>query len=316
MIEKRLKIFATSISIILCLAGLIIIVSQLVKISPLLESYPGWNFTWNDFITILIGALLLFFGRKKVIDKAVNYSLFAGREKTKRLIVSLPISIVFLMIIVKLILGHDSHEYTMMTFSEGSIIEMATAFSYILGFCFSIPIANYIFKSESKIWGIVYYLFAVILLFIGLEEMSYGQHLIGWNSPESFQKYNVQSETNIHNLKWFDRNLVVMYMTVGLIEFFGWLMIYKTKVFSSLKLLKLLKYFVPNWFNASFFLTGAIFAAFLEYSSGFNFLVASDEEVIELIIGLGFFFIVITNFFRQAIELKYSQVNSVDYIAT
>jgi hypothetical protein len=313
MIEKRVKIFATSISIILCLAGLIIIVSQLVKISPLLESYPGWNFTGNDFVTILIGALLLFFGRKKFIDKAVNYSLFTGREKTKRLIVSLPISIVFLIIIVKLILGHDSHEYTMMTFSEGSIIEMATALSYILGFCFSIPIANYIFKSESKIWGLIYYLFAIILLFIGLEEMSYGQHLIGWNSPESFQKYNVQSETNIHNLKWFDRNLVVMYMTLGLIEFFAWLMIYKTKVFSSLKLLK---YFVPNWFQASFFLTAAIFAAFLEFSSGFNFLVPSDEEVIELIIALGFFFIVITNFFSQAIELKYSQVSSVDYIAT
>lgn len=38
------------------------------------------------------------------------------------------------------------------------------------------------------------------------EKMSWGQHLIGWQSPELFQDINRQKETNIHNISsWLDR---------------------------------------------------------------------------------------------------------------
>ncbi len=43
-------------------------------------------------------------------------------------------------------------------------------------------------------------LLAAGMFFIALEELSYGQHLVGWESPEFFETRNVQEETNLHNL--------------------------------------------------------------------------------------------------------------------
>ena len=47
---------------------------------------------------------------------------------------------------------------------------------------------------------ILYWLFAAGALFAGLEEISYGQHLVGWESPPWFAERNAQQETNLHNL--------------------------------------------------------------------------------------------------------------------
>lgn len=46
----------------------------------------------------------------------------------------------------------------------------------------------------------LYLLFALGALFAGLEEISYGQHFFGWQSPRWFAEQNAQHETNLHNL--------------------------------------------------------------------------------------------------------------------
>ena len=51
-------------------------------------------------------------------------------------------------------------------------------------------------KGPRWLWLI----FAVGTLFIGLEEISYGQHVFGWRSPAYFDRVNIQHETNLHNL--------------------------------------------------------------------------------------------------------------------
>lgn len=43
-------------------------------------------------------------------------------------------------------------------------------------------------------------------LFISLEEISYGQHIFKWETPEHWQEINDQNETNLHNTSaWFDQ---------------------------------------------------------------------------------------------------------------
>ena len=51
-------------------------------------------------------------------------------------------------------------------------------------------------KRARSVWLV----FVAAALFIGLEELSYGQHLFMWKSPEFFEKVNVQHEINLHNL--------------------------------------------------------------------------------------------------------------------
>ena len=47
---------------------------------------------------------------------------------------------------------------------------------------------------------VLYLCFAAGALFAGLEEISYGQHLFGWETPRWFAERNAQQETNLHNL--------------------------------------------------------------------------------------------------------------------
>ena len=40
----------------------------------------------------------------------------------------------------------------------------------------------------------------LVFVFLGMEEISWGQHLFGWQTPEAFALLNDQGETNLHNL--------------------------------------------------------------------------------------------------------------------
>ncbi len=68
----------------------------------------------------------------------------------------------------------------------------------------AIVLALITFRSRSKLsdpWlGRWLVLFALGCLYFAGEEISWGQHFMGWRSPEFFQAHNIQSETNIHNL--------------------------------------------------------------------------------------------------------------------
>jgi hypothetical protein len=60
--------------------------------------------------------------------------------------------------------------------------------------------------------GIVYYLF---------EEISWGQHLFGWSTPEIFSNLNHQNETNIHNISSIfnelPRNLLLIWCSLSFV---------------------------------------------------------------------------------------------------
>ena len=43
------------------------------------------------------------------------------------------------------------------------------------------------------------YLYLIALLYYFFEEISWGQHIFGWKTPDFFMKINSQNETNIHN---------------------------------------------------------------------------------------------------------------------
>jgi hypothetical protein len=58
-------------------------------------------------------------------------------------------------------------------------------------------------RKRRNIW---FLLLALLFFFGGGEEISWGQRIFGWETPDTFEKANIQRETNIHNLKLFNRN--------------------------------------------------------------------------------------------------------------
>lgn len=84
---------------------------------------------------------------------------------------------------------------------EAGIVENATVIFLVvaIGFCISsISTANRLALSGLlKAWLLILILGSA---YFALEEISYGQHMFGWGTTESWKELNDQDETNLHNV--------------------------------------------------------------------------------------------------------------------
>ena len=90
--------------------------------------------------------------------------------------------------------------YRRIFFSEQGLIELGTAAFYGVGACVAVTLSFKTRELVPKRYRVLYLLFALTALFVALEEISYGQHLFGWETPQWFSERNVQQEINLHNL--------------------------------------------------------------------------------------------------------------------
>ena len=115
---------------------------------------------------------------------------------------SKPVKIYFILSLLIILLSYSvylfSDENTINKLgAEDGFFEYLTAISFLAASI--IFILMYFLKKK-----IIYLLFAIIF-FIGMgEEISWGQRLFNYGTPEYFEKNNIQDEVNLHNLKIFD----------------------------------------------------------------------------------------------------------------
>lgn len=57
-----------------------------------------------------------------------------------------------------------------------------------------------VMRTENRYIGYLYFAIAFTSVFIAGEEISWGQRLVGWSTPEQFAAINKQGETSIHNI--------------------------------------------------------------------------------------------------------------------
>ena len=58
-----------------------------------------------------------------------------------------------------------------------------------------------------RLASVVYAIISLITLFVGLEEVAWGQILFGWKTPENIAAVNAQNQTTLHNLEFFKNHL-------------------------------------------------------------------------------------------------------------
>jgi len=80
--------------------------------------------------------------------------------------------------------------------AEDSWGEYATFACYLLAFVLMI----WAMKLDRNLLKPGYILMALMLFFIGMEEISWGQRLLGIETPEVIGRVNAQTETNLHNV--------------------------------------------------------------------------------------------------------------------
>lgn len=85
---------------------------------------------------------------------------------------------------------------------EHGFVENATALVLASAALLALLARRLVGRLGLRACGHLLALYAVFCLLLTAEELSWGQHWIGWRSPELFIEHNLQKETNLHNLSW------------------------------------------------------------------------------------------------------------------
>ncbi len=216
---------------------------------------------------------MLFMSSQKTITISIGKTLFLGT------IALLPLAIIGAF----LLLRFASLEFYTQLNWEDEPVEYATSLFYLLASIVSVLIARTFFRRQEKLLFGLYLFFSLGLFFIFGEEISWGQRIFGIVLPQFFAENNVQGETTIHNLEPIQVILHQIYIVIGLVGAFGWLV--------APKRLKQWRGILPAWYLSLYFLQIAVFYIYIEYmlpQNNFLGVISRDQEPPELILGIGF----------------------------
>jgi hypothetical protein len=87
--------------------------------------------------------------------------------------------------------------------SEDGVSETATVVAYLVAAPLLV-IAAFRLRKERRWWALIpYLLLAAGAFVIAMEEISWGQRLLGYQTPEIVESRNIQDEFNLHNIRVF-----------------------------------------------------------------------------------------------------------------
>ncbi len=121
---------------------------------------------------------------------------FVGKDIHKLAWLVLP-AVVFCVPYVARLMSENAHLYMYM---ERGWVEVSTVIFLIVAIIFSIALlSTHHFSNHAWFrWWVVALIFGC-LYFAG-EEISWGQHIFAWETPQVWQAINDQNETNLHNI--------------------------------------------------------------------------------------------------------------------
>lgn len=144
--------------------------------------------------------------------------------------------------------------------AEDLLLEMLTAILFIASSVFFFRAAMFHQRQRvghHKIVATLLIGIAVVFLFFGLEEISWGQRLFGWSTPAVLERINDQGELNIHNIN--NSFLASLYRwgmaAFALVTVAGWLWISRFKKTP-------LRFLMPHWATAGLLVLMLLFGTF------------------------------------------------------
>jgi tetratricopeptide (TPR) repeat protein len=192
---------------------------------------------------------------------------------------------------------------------EDGLVEYTQSLFYLISSIVACLIMINFFKTRHHFYGLIYLVLSMGLLLCFVEEISWGQRILEIDTPEYFNKFNLQQEINLHNLDTTTNYLLEFYILTGFFGAFAWLLI-PNKIKSNHH--TTLKYFVPDWFIAVYFFPIFIVYFYYVYLAEIlgnwygidffllgNFIAWGDQEVPELLLSSGFLVFVLINKYRQ-----------------
>lgn len=222
----------------------------------------------------------------------------------KLFIFLLPIFLFIFLVLIKI----NSQETYVFLIREDSLLEYSQTIFYLLASIISLIMVFQFHYSQNYIHAFLYVILTIGLLFIAIEEISWGQRIFDFDNPDYFTHNNVQNEVSLHNLSAIQPYLKIIYILIGLYGTLAWLI--KLVLAKKLSKHNLLNFVIPAWYISLYFFMLFFIYTLLHYIrpvaveyglDGFRiglFLKWRDEEFAELFLSMGFLIFVIDNYIR------------------
>lgn len=185
------------------------------------------------------------------------------------------------------LIGKDAYKWFT---GEDRFAETVQVFLYAGSLLMCLAVVRKNIQRGERLIAALFAVLACGLFFMVGEELSWGQRLFGWQTPESLAEANKQSETNLHNIHGVGSTFKWIQMVVGAYGVFLPLIALYPPLRA--KFGKLMAAVVPHYSLILYFLPMFIWRGYrnlFEPPDGLYFVVAEYNEVIELILAMGFF---------------------------
>jgi hypothetical protein len=196
---------------------------------------------------------------------------------------------------------------------EDGLVEWATALVYLVGAGFAISLVLNFGRRKEKIYALLYAGLAAGMIFVAMEEISWGQRVFGVDTPDFVEDVNLQGEITFHNVEGFP--LHKAYIAVGVYGAFSRMIAAPILGKHYPHLVNLLT--PPRALFLYFFIPAVLYAYYewiwhtelvpgeLEWDNYWTgqggSLSGDDQESIELLLSLGFLLFTIVNWVRYRI---------------
>ena len=190
--SARIRSLANSFDIALTILGIALVLTLLGRVFK----YTDDPLSNAQILQAVFGGLLLYLGSTR---KGTRILRREGRsDELKKLILLFPFTFIILFLPYRLsITDLDSYARRV---AEGSLVEwMSFIFLFFAGILLLLTGSTkkkHLGRQLSMLGG-------GMCLVLAMEEMSWGQMIFNWDTPEIFNSVNIQHETNIHNLEIF-----------------------------------------------------------------------------------------------------------------
>lgn len=190
---------------------------------------------------------------------------------------------------------------------EDGIVEWATAFAFLVAGGIAGLLSIRLWQDRRVVLAVMYAGLAIGLVFVMLEEISWGQRILNLETTDYFLEHSTKEEINIHNLEAFPLGLA--FIVVGFYGAFARILVpssVRQRFPWEVELL------TPRLVLSSYFLvTFAIYVYFeymyyavmqplgivlrRDYQWDNHFIIGKDQEPVELLLAIGFLLFVYNN---------------------
>lgn len=243
------------------------------------------------FLTYVLAAAIGLFLFLLAVDRN-------GRLITDKIAIAcLPLLALIFFVAMKWFTGLSNPLYIRLV-EEDSIVEYAGALLLFAGTAFSAASALSASRKRLYLLTTGFVLLAAFMLWMGLEEISYGQRLLGFDTPGQLTEANYQGEANLHNIGSLSWLMDVLGPSlINAWGLFGWIVRATFDAIPEWKRQRLALLF-PPLFLAPYFLPYALWANIDVCCETFPLTIWQDQEPAEAFLELAFFLFAAHAFLR------------------